>query len=110
MFCPVFGNRPSSGRAAEAVCPFQNNSLVNNSGRWEVLYTIHTNGASAYGHGCKVENRHGYLRGFPRISLLGSSWIEAPHALPPSHGCMMQIADGAPSVVQVSFHAALGED
>src|SRR5215208_6003171 len=26
----------------------------------EVLYTIHTNGASAYGHGCKVE---GYLIG-----------------------------------------------
>src|SRR5215217_5439995 len=31
--------------------------------RREVLYTIHTNGAPAYGHGCKVEGRHGYLIG-----------------------------------------------
>src|SRR5215212_3251663 len=28
-----------------------------------VQYTIHTNGAPAYGHGCKVEGRHGYLIG-----------------------------------------------
>ena len=60
---------------------------------------------SKYALGCCVGHS-----GCPRITLLGSSWIEAPHALPPSHGCMMQIADGAPSLVHVSFHAALGED
>jgi len=29
----------------------------------EVLYTVHTSGAPAYGHGCKVERRHGYFIG-----------------------------------------------
>ena len=36
--------------------------------------------------------------------------IEAPHTLPPSHGCMMQIADVAPSVVPASFHEVFAED